>query len=239
MAEWKLRSLKSGTLRERVKHAVREAIFQGRFRPGDPLRELDLARDLRVSQSTVREALLQLEQTGLVLRVPNRETVVTRLSQQDLRDRVSLRILLEGEAAVAAARAMGPVDFEELESRRANLAKAISRNAYFEVSQADLQFHRLFWEKSGNRTLPQLLENLTAPLFAFISILRSSEKHELSGSVLAHEPIIEAMKKGDPDSIRTAIRVHIETSYNEFLKDEWQDFESLLLSRKVVPRRRA
>jgi DNA-binding GntR family transcriptional regulator len=239
MAEWKLRSLKSGTLRDRVKYSIREAIFQGRFRPGDPLRELDLARDLRVSQSTVREALLQLEQTGLVLRVPNRETVVTRLSQQDLRDRVSLRILLEGEAAVAAARVMTPGDFEELEVRRSLLAKAIARNAYFDVSQADLQFHRLFWEKSGNRTLPQLLENLTAPLFAFISILSSSEKHEMSGSVLAHEPIIETLRKGDADPIRDAIRVHIENSYNDFLKEEWDDFESLLRSRRIVPQRRA
>ena len=58
-----------------------EAIIAGHFLPGDPLRELDLARDLRVGRATVREALMRLESTGLVVRVPNKETRVTRLSQ--------------------------------------------------------------------------------------------------------------------------------------------------------------
>jgi len=104
-------------LRDQVKDAVRDAIFQGRFQPGDPLRELGLARDLRVSQATVREALLQLEQTGLVVRVPNKQTIVTQLSQQDLKERIIIRILLEEAAAVEAARRIGPKELEELERR--------------------------------------------------------------------------------------------------------------------------
>jgi DNA-binding GntR family transcriptional regulator len=237
MSGWKLRSIKTATLKDRVKQAIRESIFQGRYRPGDPLRELDLASDLRVSQSTVREALFQLEQTGLVLRVPNKETIVTRLSQQDLRERVSLRILIEAQAAVEAARHMTAADIRELERHRDLLAAAAARKAYFDASQADLGFHRLLWEKSGNRTMAGVLDNLTAPLFAFASILRHSEKQEMGGVAEAHQPIIDAVARRKPAAIRESICLHIEGSYNDFLAGEWEDFGTLMQSRSAGTRK--
>ncbi|MPY87454.1 MAG: GntR family transcriptional regulator [Luteitalea sp.] len=60
-----LQPVKAGSLSRQVFEALRTAIFAGRFSPGDSLRELYLARDLNVSQATVREALAQLEQDGL------------------------------------------------------------------------------------------------------------------------------------------------------------------------------
>ena len=63
-------------------------------RPGDPLRELHLARELGVSQATVREGLVQLERLGLVVRTPNIGTHVTKLSRQEIEERVELRKLL-------------------------------------------------------------------------------------------------------------------------------------------------
>ena len=72
MTSKKLTPIRAGSLRQQVQERVFEAILAGHFLPGDPLRELDLARDLRVSQATVREALLRLESTGLVVRVPNK-----------------------------------------------------------------------------------------------------------------------------------------------------------------------
>ena len=98
-----LSSLKRPPLRSAVLDSIRAAIFAGRFRPGDPLKEIVIARDLGVSQATVREALLQLEHVGLVQRVPNIGSTVTRLSVAELCERVQLRVVLEAIAAVERA----------------------------------------------------------------------------------------------------------------------------------------
>jgi DNA-binding GntR family transcriptional regulator len=234
MRSRKLRPIKAGCLRDQVKDAVRDAIFQGRFQPGDPLRELGLAHDLRVSQATVREALLQLEQTGLVVRVPNKQTIVTQLSQQDLKERIIIRILLEEAAAVEAARRIGPKELEELERRLEAIDRAVSKNAYFELAQADLEFHRYIWWQAGNTTLARMLDNLTAPLFTFTSILRSKSKEDLRSVVGAHGPIVAALGQGHAATTKRTIREHIEGSYEQFLTSDWEDFQSLVRSRKLA-----
>jgi DNA-binding GntR family transcriptional regulator len=225
-----LQPLKSGSLRDQARERIFDSIVSGRFRPGDPLRELDLARSLRVSQATVRDALMQLEPTGLIVRVPNKETIVTRLSQQELRDRKWIRVLLEPEAGVEAARVMTPADHQELSRRLQAINKAITKNAYFELAQADLEFHRFIW-KAANPTVFRVLDNLTAPMFAFVQILRSYGHEDLKPGVRAHEPIVEAIKQNEPDRIRVAIREHIENSYQEYLDPEWENFEVLVKSR--------
>src|SRR5690348_16783288 len=147
--------------------ALREGIFQGRFAPGSPLREMSLARELNVSQATIRDALQRLEHAGLVTRKPNVGTTVTRLSPKDVRERVVLRSMLEVVAAEAAAARMTAQDFAELERRLAALAEPIAANNYYEAAQADLDFHRYVWHCSGNEMLCRVLELLVVPLFAF------------------------------------------------------------------------
>ena len=128
-------------------------------------------------------------------------------------------------------------DIRELERRLTVMARAVARKSHFDVSQADLDFHRLLWEKCGNRTLLGVLENVTAPLFAFVSILRSSQKQDMKMVVPAHQPIIAAVALREPQAIRESIRQHLENSYNEFMTGRWKDFESMLQSR--APRERA
>lgn len=210
-----LEPVKCASLRSQVVEKIREAIFRGSFAPGTPLRESVLARSLGVSQSTVREALLQLEHAGLVIREPNRRTTVTRLSQEDIRERVELRSLLEVRAGIAAAARMGEAEFARLEERLGELERAIDDNDYFGAAQADIAFHRCFWESSGNRTLTQTLDVLTAPLFAFMSLRRSDERQRLLDTVREHRPILEALKSRDEQRIAAVLRDHIEASYRE------------------------
>lgn len=234
----KVHPIKTGSLRDQVKKAVSDAIFQGRIQPGDPLRELELARDLRVSQATVREALMQLEHAGLVVRVPNKETIVTQLSRQELRERIFIRIPLESTAAVAAAARMSDREVDGLDQRVEAIGRAVAKNAYFELSQADLEFHRYIWERAGNVTLTQMLDNLTAPIFTFMGILLSKSMADLKDSVLAHDPIVTAIRRRDLAAVDQSIRQHIEASYADLLTSEWGDFQSLVLS-GAFPRARA
>lgn len=210
----RLEPLKSGALSTLVFERLRTAIFNGDLRPGEALRELHVARDLKVSQATVREALVQLEQFGLVVRTPNIGTHVTRLTPQDIRERVALRTLLEEQSLIEAAPRMTTADFAALDERLAMLSDAISRNAYFEQAQADLAFHRFIWLRTGNRTLYRTLDQLAVPLFAFVSMLRGANRQTLKDVVHSHEGIVYALRRRNRRLMRKAIHQHFESGFS-------------------------
>jgi DNA-binding GntR family transcriptional regulator len=195
---------------------VRKAIFGGQLPPGAPIRELTLARDFGVSQATVREALQRLEHMGLVTRQRKVGTTVTRLAPKDVRERVALRSTLETMAAQSAAERMNDSDFEELERRLSLLGEAIKSDSYYEAAHADLEFHRYIWRCSGNDMLCQLLELVTVPLFAFISILRSQGLQKLTAVVAEHSPLVEALRSRDPQRIQAAFERGAVSFYEPF-----------------------
>ena len=200
-----------------VEMQVRQSIFEGQYLPGSPLRELSLARELSVSQATVREALQRLEHSGLVTRKANLGSSVTRLSPNDVRERVELRAMLEVLAATAAAKLMGEPEFAELERLLQALDSAVESNRYYESAQADLEFHRYIWHCSGNETLCRHLELLATPLFAFISILRSQGLQRLLTVVEAHAPLIAALRTGDSFQIQAAFTKVATSAYGAFV----------------------
>lgn len=149
-----------------------------------------------------------------MVRSPNRETTVTRLTTEDVRERSSLRVLLEGLAAVQAAERMGEKDFEELRAHLDAIHGSLDKDSYLDFVAADLDFHRAIWRLSGNQTLCKVLELITVPLFAFLSIRRSRTLHNLARSVKSHDPILAALRSKDDAAIREAMRSHIEDSYS-------------------------
>jgi len=219
--------IKAGSIRDRVFETLRSAIFSGELRPGDPLREMHLAKELQVSQAPVREALLQLEQSGLVVREANKGTQVTKLTNEELRERLSVRVVLEGMAAVEASCLMTKDNYRELNERLDKISEAVSANAYFETAQADLEFHRYVWRCSENKTLYRTLDQLTAPLFAFVMLMRSSGLENLKTVVRSHEPIVSALRRKDPETIRKAIKAHVDSSYSQFLNSGVRDIHAL------------
>ncbi|MPZ19411.1 MAG: FCD domain-containing protein [Luteitalea sp.] len=215
MTSLPLQPLKTGSLSTQVFETLRTAIFAGQFQPGDPLRELHLARDLNVSQATIREALVQLERLGLVVRTPNVGTQVTKLSRQDIAERVELRTILEERALAQAAARMDAAQFTELGRRLGQLTTAMARNDYFEAAQADLAFHRYIWERSGNHTLYRTLDQLAVPLFAFASIVRGATQQHLDDLVRSHEGLVSALRQNNVQAIRTALRRHFQHGLSE------------------------
>lgn len=202
--------IRSGSVSAQVVARLRAAIFSGQLAPGQPLRELHLARDLGVSQATVREALGRLERFGLVVRTPQVGTQVTRLTGQEVRERIELRRILEEKAMLAAAPRLDAPALDALHGKLDALTEAIERNDYFEQAQADLAFHRFIWEQSGNRTLYHTLDQLAVPLFAFVSILRGAHREHLADVVQSHAGLVQALVSGDPRAITEALRQHFE-----------------------------
>lgn len=94
---------RSNSLHSRVYNRIRNDILNGVYEPGESLVELKLSEELGVSRTPVREALRQLELEGLVQSVPNKGATVRGVTEQDIQDIYTIRMLIEGLAARWAA----------------------------------------------------------------------------------------------------------------------------------------
>src|ERR671937_1367220 len=101
-------------LRADVREAIVNALLGGEFAPGDRIVETRVAKQLGVSQSTVREALREIEQLGMVVSVPNRGVLVRPLTRRDVLEMYDMRALLEGFAARRAVDLLTEADLAAL-----------------------------------------------------------------------------------------------------------------------------
>lgn len=227
-----LKPIKNRSLSDDVFETLRGAIFNGKFKPGDTLRELHLAKELSVSQATVRDALAKLERFGLVVRVPNKETIITRHSAREIRERVAIRCNLEEMAFLEATGRLTEDDYATLERKLRRISDSFKHKEYFDAAQFDLDFHRHIWQRSGNELLAEMLDHLCTPLFAFISFLRGGGGGKLKDIVAPHEDLLAALRSGKPSQIKQAVREHVAGSYNGFLESGVESLEQMIAQRE-------
>jgi DNA-binding GntR family transcriptional regulator len=152
------------TLKSRVVGKLREAILSGQYIPGDRLNEARLAHEFNISRIPIREALIQLQESGLVMNHDGRGMCVTKLSEDDIRRINSVRLVMETEAVWLAREHMTPEIAAQMEAVLAKMETA--HDLLVEVAPMDIEFHRLIWRASGNPYLARTLDSLVAQLFA-------------------------------------------------------------------------
>jgi DNA-binding GntR family transcriptional regulator len=186
---------------------LRDAIWSGELSPGTPLREAHIAKQLGVSQVPVREALLRLEHLGLVVRIPDKGTHVTKLTRAEMLQLLEVRSHLEELAFRLAAKRMTPDVEAELRECLASLAKSTAANDHFGVAEADLKFHETVWKASGNTLLEKTLERLCISVYAFVSLQRhAAGEKQITTS---HEVLLDALLQRDSRLISKRIREHL------------------------------
>jgi len=156
------------SLTERVISVLKDAFFTGKLKPGDPIIERQLAREMNVGTPVVREALISLKHEGYVRRVNNKGSYVTQFSAQEVRELYTLRIELETLALQWARSRVTPADLDELTTLVDRLVEAGNHGDRAEFLRRDFEFHRHYWKLSGNPFLADMLQRLMAPLFAFV-----------------------------------------------------------------------
>jgi DNA-binding GntR family transcriptional regulator len=213
----RLQPLKNGLLAGRVAETIRRAIFSSHFQPGAQLLEAHLARELQVSQTTVREALVQLDQIGLVVRVPNKGSFVTNLSEAEIRDRLSIRWLLEGLAWVEASKRLTDDDYAELEHVLDNeLASAVREDDFPRAADVELEFHAMIWRRSGNPTLAETLSHLTPPLFVHATRQRRDMGVSNANSCERHRAVLDVLRTKDAARVQQGLNEHFGSFQNLF-----------------------
>jgi len=188
---------------------LRDSIRAGDLAPGTPLVEARIAKQLNVSQVPVREALLQLEHLGLVVRVADRGTTVTRLTRAEILEIIEVRRHLEELAFELAAKRMSAAVEAELRGHLAQMERLVAEGDVFGVAEEDFLFHKTVWRASGNTVLSQTLERLCTAMYAFVSLKRSTAGEEIKSSVELHGKLLDLLLAGEVNQLLAGVREHL------------------------------
>src|SRR5712691_4154754 len=182
-------------LRDTVYAALIEAIVSGRLEPALRIRDLELARQLGVSRTPVREAIQKLQDEGLVESSPGSSTRVTPLDPRSVREAFPVVASLHSLATRLGGGRLKSADVAELVSANRLLANAMSANDAVRATAADDQFHGVFLAAATNQELVTALSRLTPK----VRRLEYMQFGSLAGrrSVSQHKEIIEAIRQGD------------------------------------------
>ena len=203
-----------------VARILEKAILTGQLRPGVRLPEMRLAEEMGVSQASVREALQDLEGLGLVRKVPNRGSVVTRLTEDDLAHIYQIRRELEPLAASLAAAQMTALTHSELQGCVAAMGAAATAADFQAFSAADVRFHRLLWQRQPNRFLERALLAACLPLFAFDLIRRhASPQLDFSRAIRQHQLLLNALRLRDAALVDRIMRRMVDRWLRQDLAD--------------------
>jgi DNA-binding GntR family transcriptional regulator len=199
---------------DKVKKVIIERIREGVYRPGERLIELQLADEFQTSQAPVREALCKLESMRIVETVAYKGTRVREIGGQELEECLQIRAVLENLAAEqVAARVLEKITIlREIAMETVEAAKMHDLRRY---SLANLDFHRLIVEASGNRTLITLWDSLAPEVRMFASVRAHSNM--LVPAANEHLEIVEAFIEGDNRFAGKLLRKHVDPARVETL----------------------
>jgi DNA-binding GntR family transcriptional regulator len=195
------------SLPDKVAEVLRETILSGKWGPGDRIVETRIAKQLKVGQPTVREALGKLEEAGMVRRYPNSGCVVTELSEQEVGQMFTVRIELECLAAALAAGSTNPQKRALLTAALQELQQAAIKGSIENYYGADFNFHRTIWRLADNPFLEKVLVQLVIPIFNFAILeLKKHSRLDLKEDASAHNRVVKAVVSGDTDQARNTVK---------------------------------
>ncbi len=196
-------------LRDVVFQTLRQAILRGTLQPGERLMEIHLAQKLGVSRTPVREAIRMLELEGLVHMVPRRGAVVAEITKSDLEDVLEVRAALEELAVTKACRNMTKEQIVQRRQAAEKFADCLKREDLMASAQADVDFHEIICEATGNRRLIQILNNIREQIYRYrLENLKDKNSHH--NLVEEHQIICQALEERSEEKAKLAIRHHIE-----------------------------
>lgn len=209
-------------LRELVLEAIREAIINGTLKPRERLMEIQLAEELGVSRTPIREALRKLELEGFIVMVPRKGAYVADFSFKDIADIFEIRAALEGLAAGLAAERITDDELENMERLLAEKAEAINQQDIERLVDADTKFHDALYKASRNERLDTIISNLREQIqrFRATSLAYPGRSKQ---SLDEHRSIVEAIQSRHVQSARQAAQEHIENAENSMIESIKKD----------------
>ncbi|MFD0979560.1 GntR family transcriptional regulator [Tropicimonas aquimaris] len=198
-----------GTLSEQAYDAISEMIERRELATGSLIVEQQLADQLGISRTPLRQALQRLEAEGVLVKSANRSFQVRKVELREYLQSLKVRELLESEAA---ALCVDRVDREAISAARANLQAVETRRPYDMLAhwRSDDEVHGLVIENCGNKVMAELIHGLRASTKMF-EIDRLYERLEPDSR--QHAEILDALEARDAKAARKAVANHIRSLF--------------------------
>lgn len=201
------------TREELVTDAIRQAILNGRFRPGDKLDQTELAEELKVSRSPVREALRTLAAEELITHIPHRGAVVTVRSLAELKELLFIRSLLEGAAAKRAAMHMND---ERLNQLSQIIAEGVATTDVERALALNNTFHTTVYEAFEQPLIVDLIQSLRNKVAPYNRLYLDLEGRK-DQAWQAHKRIFVACQARDGELAEQETKQHLERVFDDIV----------------------
>ncbi len=197
-------------LHVQVAERLRLLIDSGELAPGTRLNEIDLCNTMGVSRTPLREAIRSLATEGLIELQPNRGAIVSIVSQEDVTEILPIMASLEGLGGRLAAMHMDQSKIAQVRKIHNQMISHYKNNEVAEYFETNRLIHELITEGSGNQTLVDTINSLSAKVRR-ARFTAQMTKESWAKAVSEHEEMIAALEAQDPDRLEAILVQHVET----------------------------
>lgn len=195
-------------LRDVVFNTLREAILRGDLQPGERLMELQLADKLGVSRTPIREAIRMLEQEGLAVTMPRKGAEVAGMTLKDMEDVLEIREALDDLAVRIACDKITDEQLKHLTDVKEEFEESTKTGDVKKIAQADVNFHDVIYEATGNVKLVTLLSNLREQVYRYrVEYIKNPANYPIL--IAEHEAIVEGLRQHDKKAVTVAMQEHV------------------------------
>lgn len=195
-------------LRDVVFKTLRQAILMGDLAPGQRLMEIQLAKQLGVSRTPIREAIRKLELEGLVVMIPRKGAHVASITQKGLNDVLEVRLALEELAVELACKRITEEEILSLHNSLRAFKLAVHAKNLSQIAERDVELHDIIYSATKNDKLILLLNNLREQLYRYrIEYVKEYDSHNTLTK--EHEALIKTVAARDVVRAKAIIADHI------------------------------
>jgi DNA-binding GntR family transcriptional regulator len=221
-----LRVSKKKSLREEVYGSLKKSILHWKLKGGQRLIEEQLAHQIGISRTPVREAFYKLERDDLVVRLPKGGFAVREFNAEDVEEIFGIRSALESYASYLATLHITSDKLSLMEEKNEEAEKAFQRGDVEKVIQSHTDFHDILYRSCMSKKLIEMIDNFHDYFYGYRSaLLHSSTSFKIL--MTDHRNIMDAMKKKNPGLVERLVRNHLERGKDLVLKE--------INERKMVP----
>ncbi|HTC51436.1 MAG TPA: GntR family transcriptional regulator [Steroidobacteraceae bacterium] len=212
-------ALKRLCMRDRIRDVLVARILDGTYPAGLQLKELSLAREFNVSQAPIREALRELEGTGLVSSERYRGTRVRGADSVEMRESYELRLMMEVRS-IERGLPLTPAALEKLQSCIASMSEGVGRGDSEQYIDGALEFHRTLVEMGGNGTFLKLWDSLHWEVRGRIALRRrAAVGGGLAPMVALHMCLMRSLRAGDAPRAIEDVKAILQSVTDAFRED--------------------
>ncbi|MFZ4451212.1 GntR family transcriptional regulator [Salibacterium aidingense] len=207
------------SLRQMAVDTIREAIVMGYYKPGEPIRERQIAEKMNISTTPVKEAFRTLEYEGLVETVPRKGTFVSNMADTSIEEILMLRASVEGLCARLAAEKMTPADKQKLKQQLERMDILLQEQRVEELVQENTTFHRMIVTYAQSPMMEQTWNTVSAFDRAFRKLALQQNKEQTEGFA-EHWRVFEAVEQSDGETAELEMKSHILRTLDHVMKQE-------------------